>query len=437
MKKLILLFVLLSVVFPMFAQLTGADEIGTVVIHNRPLDDEHKIRNGTNFNDFGPTVMRGHGKFFGVRMGYEGSVNRDAELRFGLYNMNKEIVELYKPMTVHLLAGGINGFAIPCFVNAPAGDYYVVPMFRFAGETDWTVLYYSIFHPDNDIIDNRYAKLWKYTVIDEKLPLVNHIEKNGFSTHAITKAEKFTTTVTIKNMESTTLKGRIRVDYERNIKKFAVGDTYPEDDPAGDFWDVLTRYATLNGVKAAADGTFPIELTPGQHTLAFKNCVTYVFKGLFDRYNGQMNVKFLPDGKADTEENWIMLQEECSSHFINGGLKFTEVTDEFWAEVHTDPSYNRNYMGVSLYDGTTAIPEIDASQVALTYTKATGVLSLTNIPEPCSVRLISMNGTVAGVVENGSDTGVVLNLSTLPSGVYVISLQNYGGQLVKSFKIIK
>ena len=79
--------------------------------------------------------------------------------------------------------------------------------------------------------------LWKYTVIDEKLPLVNHIEKNGFSTHAITKAEKFTTTVTIKNMESTTLKGRIRVDYERNIKKFAVGDTYPEDDPAGDFWD--------------------------------------------------------------------------------------------------------------------------------------------------------------------------------------------------------
>ena len=62
---------------------------------------------------------------------------------------------------------------------------------------------------------------------------------------------------------------------------------------------------------------------------------------------------------------------------------------------------------------------------------------MTNIPEPCSVRLISMNGTVAGVVENGSDTGVVLNLSTLPSGVYVISLQNYGGQLVKSFKIIK
>ena len=82
MKKFILLFVLLSVVFPMFAQLTGADEIGTVVIHNRPLDDEHTIYNGTNFNDFGPTVMRGHGKFFGVRMGYEGSENRDAELRF-------------------------------------------------------------------------------------------------------------------------------------------------------------------------------------------------------------------------------------------------------------------------------------------------------------------------------------------------------------------
>lgn len=86
--------------------------------------------------------------------------------------MNKEIVELYKPMRVQILAGGINGFLIPCKVNAPAGDYYVVPLFRWAGESDWTAVYYSIFHPDNDI-DGWYQSLWKFTVIEDRLPLVN------------------------------------------------------------------------------------------------------------------------------------------------------------------------------------------------------------------------------------------------------------------------
>ena len=132
------------------AQLTGADEIPNTVIHERPLDYEHKMYNSTNFRYYGPTVVRGIPKFFGVLFNYDEPDNRYAELRFALYNMNKEIVELYRPMRVSVLSNGVNGYVIPCMVNAPAGDYYVVPLFRWEGESDWTAVHYSIFHPDND-----------------------------------------------------------------------------------------------------------------------------------------------------------------------------------------------------------------------------------------------------------------------------------------------
>ena len=123
MKKTLFLLVAFLCTVPLFAQLTGADEIGSVVIHERPLDDDHTMYNGTNFRDYGPTLTSGTSKFFGVKFNYDGTVNREADVRFALYNMDKEIVELYKPMRVNVLAGGVNGFVIPCQVNAPAGDY--------------------------------------------------------------------------------------------------------------------------------------------------------------------------------------------------------------------------------------------------------------------------------------------------------------------------
>ena len=68
MKKIYLLLFCALFALNAFAQLTGADEIPTTVIHERPVDEDHLLGNGTNFREYGPTVTWGIGKFMGVKL---------------------------------------------------------------------------------------------------------------------------------------------------------------------------------------------------------------------------------------------------------------------------------------------------------------------------------------------------------------------------------
>lgn len=423
------------------AQLTGADEIPNMVIHERPLDYEHKMYNSTNFRYYGPTIVRGIPKFFGVLFNYDEPDDRYAELRFALYNMNKEIVELYSPMRVSVLSNGVNGYVIPCMVNAPAGDYYVVPLFRWEGETDWTAVHYSIFHPDNDIFDGCYQKLWQFKVIEEKLPVVKTFQlvlNNGQSNIYINQAQKFGVSTKLRNPYTTTLKGRIKILHERNIKKFFPGMLYSDSDPAEEFCEVMTSFATLNGVKADKDGAFEIQLSANEtKTLEFKNVVTYNEHGVYDQFIGNLYCAFLPEGKTDIEENWIMLQEDCSILFNNGELVYTEECNDYWSKVTLNEAETRNYKPISIVPNPSAVPSIDIQTVEVSYDRNSGVLHLENVPEPCIVRIVSISGTVLDQQVYGSTDGVSIPLGSYAKGMYVISLMNSDQNVVKSFKILK
>ena len=436
MKRLVCFLLMILCAISSFAQLTGADEIHTTVIHKRPVDDDHLLGNGTNFREFGPTVTRGVGKFFGVKLDYDGSVNREADLRFALYNMNKEIVELYKPMRVHILAGGINGFLIPCKVNAPAGDYYVVPLFRWAGESDWTAVYYSIFHPDNDI-DGWYQSLWKFTVIEDRMPLVNYVRipvGMGYMYQGV----KFNLAVKLSNPYSNTINGRLKIMHERNIKKFAPGYTYNTAQSTEEFFDCMSSYASLNGVKAGNDGAFAISVA-GKSSLEldFQNIVTYENHGDYDQFAGELVCYFLPDGKSDVPENWIMLQEDCSLLFNGDELVYNEWNSEYsQASTSTESDWCNNRV-IVLIPNPTGVPEIVLSEVSVSYNRSSGLLHFSNIPEPCKLVVTSINGAVTQCESSGSDEGVSFNLAALPYGVYIVSLFNYDGNLVKSIKICR
>ena len=51
--------------------------------------------------------------------------------------------------------------------------------------------------------------------------------------------------------------------------------------------------------------------------LNFQNIVTYENHGDYDQFGGELVCYFLPDGKSDVPEDWIMLQEDCSA-LLNG-----------------------------------------------------------------------------------------------------------------------
>lgn len=435
MKKLVFILVALFCTVSVFAQLTGADEIPTTVIHETALDADHELYNGTNFRNYGPTVTRGIGKFFGVKLDYDGSRNRVADLRFALYNMNKEIVELYKPMRVNVLAGGVNGFLIPCMVNAPVGDYYVVPLFRWAGETDWTAVYYSIFHPDNDI-DGWIQDLWKFTVIEDKLPVVNYV-RLPYAMGAMVQGVKFDLSVKVSNPYSTTLKGKIKIMHERNIKKFAPGFSYSPGQSSEEFFDCMSNYATLNGTKANSDGSFNLSVSSNSSLeLEFQDIVTYESHGDYDQFAGQLDCYYLPDGKSDVPENWIMLQEDCSSLFNGADLVYTQWGDDYRVATSNDSECLNSYT-VLLNPNPTGVPEIELSSVSVSYNRSSSLLHFSNIPEPCKLLVTSMSGGTTSFEALGSDDGATINLSSLPYGVYVVSLLNYDGSLVKSIKICR
>ena len=433
MKKILFLLVAFLCTVPMFAQLTGADEIGSVVIHERPLDDDHTMYNGTNFRDYGPTLTSGTSKFFGVKFNYDGTVNREADVRFALYNMDKEIVELYKPMRVNVLAGGVNGFVIPCQVNAPAGDYYVVPLFRWAGESDWTAVLYSIFHPDNDRRD-KYLWRWKFTVIEDKLPLVKYVRKpEGLYTPK--QGQKFDLKVRLSNPYNTAKFGRIKIMHERDMKKFNPGYSYNEEQSTEEFFDCMTTYATLNGDKPAEDGSFPVSIdSEGETELVFKNVVSYEDHGVYDQFAGQLNCYFLPDGKADKPENWIMLQEDCRSLFNGNDLKYTVDTEEYSYIVIGIESVCQNFVGFILIPDPTAVTDIQVSNVSLSYNHSTGNLHFDNVPEPCRISVVSLTGSVVMSETVKGDSSI--NMKVIPAGLYVLTMSDQKGELIKSLKLM-
>ena len=421
-----------------FAQLTGADEIKNVIIHERPLDDAHKMRNGTNFSNYGPTITSGTAKFFGIRISYKGSDYRYANLRFALYNMKKEIVELYEPMRVYLWPDGINGFVIPCKVNAPAGDYYVVPMFRWEEdpENEWTIFDNNIFHPTNDLFDATLWQ-WKFTVIDDKLPLVNGVkyyyeeEDNVLDIYTNRKFNFFTI---INNPHSEDIHGRIKVMHERNIKKFAPGYSYNPEQSTAEFFDCLTMSASMNGIKSGKDGSFNITIKGNEQlSLDFKDLVTDKDYGFYDQFAGQLNLYFLPDGKSDVPENWVMLQENCSTLFDGDELKFKEITEDYWSHVTWDVAETRNQITVILKSNSTETESITSNSIQFDYINGQAIIS--GLQPGQEVSIISISGKLITSKRSESDN-VSISLAGIPSGTYIAVVRTKERTL-RTIKFIK
>lgn len=336
-------------------------------------------------------------------------------------------------MRVQLLVGGINGFLIPCMVNAPAGDYYVVPLFRWVGESDWTALYYSIFHPDNDRRD-KYMWQWKFTVIEEKLPLVNYVRipvGMGYMYQGV----KFNLAVKLSNPYSNTLNGRLKIMHERNIKKFAPGYSYNPEQSTEEFFDCMSSYASLNGTQAENDGAFAISV-PGKSSLEldFQNIVTYENHGDYDQFAGELVCYFLPDGKSDVPENWIMLQEECSALFNGDDLVYNVWNSEYSQAASSNESDCSNNRVIVLIPNQTAVQEIQQSDVSVSYNRASGLLRFSNIPEACRLVVTSMSGyAVIDIIVNEESS---IPLFGMPTGVYVATITK-DGKIVASHKFVK
>ena len=95
-----------------------------------------------------------------------------------------------------------------------------------------------------------------------------------------------------------------------------------------------------------------------------------------------------------------------------------------------------NYLAFVAFEGNaTGTASLDISKVGLNYSKATGAVVLSNIPQSSFVRVVELNGRLLQT-ESASDNSIRFTLKA-GSGLNIVSLYNYDGRPVKSFKVIR
>ena len=95
-----------------------------------------------------------------------------------------------------------------------------------------------------------------------------------------------------------------------------------------------------------------------------------------------------------------------------------------------------NYLAFVTFEGSaTGTESLDISRVGLNYSKATGAVALSNVPQSSFVRVVDLNGRLLQT-ESASDNSIRFTLKA-GSGLNIVSLYNYDGRPVKSFKVIR
>ena len=197
----------------------------------------------------------------------------------------------------------------------------------------------------------------------------------------------------------------------------------------------MSSYASLNGIKADNDGAFAISV-PGKSALEldFQNIVTYENHGDYDQFGGELACYFLPDGKSDVPENWIMLQEDCSALFNGDELVYNEWNSEYSQASTSNESDCSNNRVVVLKPNLTGVQEMQLSDVSVSYNRSSGLLRFSNIPEPCKLVVTSMTGYAVKDVFVDDESSIPL--SGMPTGVYVATILK-DGKIVASRKFVR
>ena len=96
-----------------------------------------------------------------------------------------------------------------------------------------------------------------------------------------------------------------------------------------------------------------------------------------------------------------------------------------------------NYLPVMTFnEDVTGLETIEVDKIGLKFDKSSGLVSLSNVAESSFVRVVDINGRL--VQTNSIEGSKSFSFNLKPgSGLNIVSLYNYDGKLVKSFKIIR
>lgn len=401
------------------------EDISKVVI-----DYENPVRISVTIRDqhYGPVVVSGQTKVFGASFVQRTGETKVCDFRYAAFKDGK-IVQIYDGTgEVTLENGKMHDIKVPCYIDLPEGDYVFIPIVRFKDETNWNMV------KDMATIEkNGYWKLHVYANYAAPsseymcFPDANGKGDSEYSVYHFYQNEKFRLQMKLVNKTSVPMKGRIKLMWERNLAKYWRGMKYDSGDIKTEWSVCASELAHIGDEQAVNGGIFISIDANGKLDIMFEDCSIREYYDYGERWTPYLVAYFLPEGKEDIESNWLLVNDNTDFAFdSNHNLTLINGWD-----------HALNYFPFSTFEGNaTGTEELVVSKVGMAFDKSSGMVTLNNVPASSFARVVDLNGRLVQTTSTagGDSFSFVLKPG---SGVNIISLYNYDGRLVKSFKVIR
>ena len=375
---------------------------------------------------YGNIAVKGQTKVLGVTLYSNLASTKQCDITFAAFKNDGEVVQIYDgDKNVSLEANGSYELKVPCLINLPEGDYHFVPVIHFTGDSKWYIC-----RRMTSVVKNGYWKLHVYE--DYKAPSSDYmnlpdIEGKGdseYSLYHFYQNEKFRVEMNLVNKRSEELRGKLKIVWERNMAKFWRGMSYEPDDITTEWQECASTLAYVGDTRAV-NGAIPISIPANESLhLTIKDCYLGSYHDYGNRWSPRLCAYFLPEGSADTESNWLLVNENADFAFDDTVLKDNYGWD-----------HGLNQLAFEIFEGSLSTERINIESIVFSYNRSVRMVTIEGLTDSGFIRVITMDGKLvetACSIVNGSSSFV------LPSNgrIYIISIYDSDGMLVKSFKVL-
>ena len=422
MKTYLCLFWILAFLSYANTKVFASEDISKVVI-----DYDNPVRISVTIRDqhYGPVVVNGQTKVFGASFVQRTGETKTCDFRYAAFKSGK-IVQIYDGAgEVTLENGKMHDIKIPCYIDLPEGEYLFFPIVKFKGDNYWRLMSGMV---------EEYEGYWKLHVsASHPAPsseYMNFPDANGkgdseYTVYHAYQNEKFRVQMKLVNNTRSVMNGKIKIMWERNLAKYWRGMKYDSDDISTE-WKICATNLARIGTSKAENGGIPVSIAAnGKLDVMIEDCFVSEYYDDGKRWSPFLVAYFLPEGKEDIEENWLAVNDNSDFCFDENMNLLTDRWD-----------HALNFLAFVTFEGNaTGTDSLVISKVGLNYSKATGAVVLSNVPQSSFVRVVDLNGRLLQT-ESASDNSIRFTLKP-GSGLNIVSLYNYDGRLVKTFKIVK
>ena len=418
-----IVFLIVCMAFCFNVKVSALEDVSEAIFNEKLVSMSLTIRD----QHYGPVVVSGQTKVFGASFTNGTGETKTCDFRYAAFK-DQKLVQIYDGTgEVTLEKGQMHDIKVPCYINLPEGDYVFIPIVRFKDESNWNMMTRW-----SSIEKNGYWKLHVY----ENYPApsseyMNFPDQNGkgdseYSVYHAYQNEKFRVQMKLVNKESKPLNGKIKIMWERNLAKFWRGMKYSAGDVTTE-WSICASELAHIGTAQAENGGIPISIEAnGKLDIMIEDCFLREYYDYGERWAPYLAAYFLPEGKEDVADNWLPVNDNSDFCFDSDMNLLTDQWD-----------HALNFLAFNTFEGNaTGTENLELSKVGLVFNKADGTVLLNNVPESSFVRVVDINGRLLQTtrVETGNSFRFTLNPGC---GLNIVSLYNYDGKLVKSFKVIR